>query len=121
MDFNGTTVRPGLVAFIRHVVVIPKIFGGEAPSEEKVAELRKQAEETYDKINTWIGEKDYVAGDSLSLGDLQIFHEVTTNAALMQADLSSYPNVERWYNKCLENPAIKAVNDKFLEGLAALG
>ena len=93
LDFNGTTVRPGLVTWIRHVVVIPKFFGGEPPSEEEEAKHRQTALDTYEKTNTWIGDNDDVAGSDLSLGDIQIFHEVCTNVTLMQADLAPYPNV----------------------------
>ena len=41
LDFNGTTVRPGLSTALREIVVGPTFFGAPAPTEERKAELLK--------------------------------------------------------------------------------
>ena len=69
LDFNGTTVRPGLVAALMPIVFGPALFGAPAPSEEKKAELMKGVADTIEKIGKWLEGKHYIGGEKITLPD----------------------------------------------------
>ncbi len=69
LDFNGTTVRPGLSGPFAQIVVAPTFFGAPAPSEEKKAELLKLQADTVEKIGKWLEGKHFIGGDKITLPD----------------------------------------------------
>ena len=66
-----------------------------------------------DKILT---KTPYLVGDHLTIADLLLFHE-TTNIELYDFDISYWHNVDSWYKRVQENPAVGEIHKKFREGL----
>ena len=103
-------------------IIGPKFFGMPEFEAKQVEERREQMNLAFDKITTLLGDKDFIAGDSLSLADLQIFCEVAENKVMAQADMSKYEKLEAWFNRVYENEHVKAIHDQFVETVqAALG
>ena len=48
----------------------------------------------------------------MTIADLQLFFEAT-DLILMKVSFDKYPNLTNWYNKVSENPAVKAIQDKW--------
>ena len=69
LDFNGTTVRPGVSRALVEIVVAPTFFGAPAPTEERKAELLKTQAETIEKVGKWLEGKHYIAGEKITLPD----------------------------------------------------
>ena len=121
LDFNACQVRPNLLPMII-AIIGPKFFGMPEFEAKQVEERREQMNLAFDKITTLLGDKDFIAGDSLSLADLQIFCEVAENKVMAQADMSKYEKLEAWFNRVYENEHVKAIHDQFVETVqAALG
>lgn len=104
LDFNATTVRPGLATALVEIVVGPQFFGGKAPTKERTAELLKQQAETVTKIGKWLEGKLFIGGQNISLADFQVFNEVNEVVGLMKLDISQNENVVNWFNRCLAHP-----------------
>jgi len=59
-------------------------------------EKYKKVEESYEFLNKFLENQDFVAGDNLTLADLAIIASVST-AEIVGFDLSKYPNVAKWF------------------------
>ena len=115
LDFNGTTVRPGVSAALVQIVVAPAFFGAPAPSEEKKAELMKTLYETVDKIGKWLEGKHFIGGEKITLPDFQVFNELLNVIAFMGVDVSRNANVSAWWARLLEHPVFADANTRVRE------
>ena len=120
LDFNGTTVRPGIATALFGIVIGPKFFGTPEPSEEKKAELLKQQQDTLDKIEKWLEGKEFIGGHKLTLPDFQVFNELASAVMMQGLDLSSHKNISAWWGRCLENASINETHEKLGSMLAAM-
>jgi len=59
-----------------------------------------------------IQKSPYLAGDYLTIADLQFFHEVT-NMLVYEMPFSQYENVTAWYNRILMVEEVKAIHEDF--------
>ena len=121
LDFNGTTVRPGVSTALFMIVIGPKFFGRPEISEEQKAEYLKTQSETLDKIEKWLEGKEFIGGHKLTLPDFQIFNELLSAVMMQGLDLSGHKNITAWWHRCLENSGIKEAHDKLGEMMKALG
>lgn len=75
LDFNGNTIRPSLLGSLRKLVFGPA-FGGPKPTYKQWTDTINGATATLEKFSgAFLG--THVAGDSVSLADVQSFFEVT--------------------------------------------
>jgi len=70
----------------------PIMFAKASADPEKY----KKMEESYEFLNTFLENQDFVAGDNLTIADLAIIASVST-AEILGFDLSKYPNVAKWF------------------------
>lgn len=97
-----------LVDYVRHTRALP-----EAERKPEVAEKAwKEVVPAFDVLETALAKSEWLAGPAFSVGDLNVA------AALYRAlsvDLSRWPHLQRWMNRCWERPAAKkarAMRDK---------
>ena len=69
LDFNACNVRPNMLPAIISVIA-PKFFGAPEPTDKKKEEDAEKMATACEKIQTLLGDNNYVAGDNLSLGDI---------------------------------------------------
>jgi glutathione S-transferase len=70
----------------------PIMFAKASADPEKY----KKLEESYEFLNKFLENQDFVAGDNLTIADLAIIASVST-AEILGFDLSKYPNVAKWF------------------------
>ncbi len=89
-----------LVNYMRHTKEYP-----EAQRKPEVAaEMWKEVTASFDVLETALTKPEWLAGSAFSVGDLNVA------AALYRAltlDLSTWPRVKAWLNRCWERPAAK--------------
>ncbi|HWI15893.1 MAG TPA: glutathione S-transferase family protein [Burkholderiales bacterium] len=97
-----------LVDYVRHTKALP-----EAERKPEVAEKAwKEVAPAFDVLETALAKSEWLAGPQFSVGDLNVA------AALYRAlsvDLSKWPHLQRWLNRCWDRPAAKkarAMRDK---------
>lgn len=97
-----------LVDYVRHTRALP-----EAERKPEVAEKAwKEVVPAFDVLEAALAKSEWLAGPAFSVGDLNVA------AALYRAlsvDLSRWPHLQRWMNRCWERPAAKkarAMRDK---------
>nr|XP_017000362.2 glutathione S-transferase D5-like [Drosophila takahashii] len=60
------------------------------------AEDFKKVEQSFDLLNTFLVDQDYLAGNCLTIADIAILGSVSTFDAL-EFDIGKFPNVFKWY------------------------
>ena len=80
----------------------------DLPEAERSAEAAKAAWDemvaSFDVLETTLGKSEWLAGPAFSVGDLNVA------AALFRAlslDISRWPKVQAWLNRCWDRPAAK--------------
>ncbi|XP_052835659.1 uncharacterized protein LOC128252187 [Drosophila gunungcola] len=85
--FDMGSMYPSLANYYYKVFIT-----GQYGSEEEF----KKVQEAFDFLNTFLEGQEFVAGDQYTVADIAILASVSTFDAL-EFDLSTYPNVARWY------------------------
>ncbi len=96
LDFNGNTLRPQLLGALRKLAFGP-IFGGPKPSYKLWKDTIEGAKTTLEKFGALL-QGTYVAGNFLSIADIQSFFEVTLFVEMLKYDLSHVPKINEWYH-----------------------
>lgn len=105
---HGQSTFPG---WVNHLALFESRLEVDVPEAKKV--FRQRSETLYATIDLHLGEHAYFACGTYTVAD--IAHFVWVNRHDQQKlDLSAYPNVQRWFEKILERPAIQ-------RGLAIVG
>ena len=78
LDFCGTVFRPGTTLPFYKGWVFPVATGQPPPTGKKLERIERTVDGTLEKLETFIEDKKYVAGDEISIADLQIFSELTS-------------------------------------------
>jgi glutathione S-transferase len=89
-----------LVNYVRHSKELP-----EPERDAKIAaEMWKEVTESFDVLENGLSKSQWLAGPQFSVGDLNVA------GALYRAlflDLSKWPKLQAWLNRCWERPAAK--------------
>ncbi|CDW80399.1 glutathione s-transferase theta-1-like [Stylonychia lemnae] len=64
-------------------------------------------------------EGDFLASNQISIGDFQIYFELT-NLILLKETWETYPAITAWYNKVSENEHVKKINEQWSAATSAL-
>jgi glutathione S-transferase len=87
-----------LVDYVRH--------SSELPAAERKPEVAKamweQCEQSFDVLEAWLSRNEWLAGPAFSVGDLNVAGALFRALSL---DLSRWPKLKAWLNKCWERPA----------------
>lgn len=85
------------------------------PEEKRNASAAKAAEAKLDRpfkvLNDELEGKDYIVGDRFTVADLNVA-AVLSWTLLIGMDLSPYPHLAKWLEKCMERPALKEAQSK---------
>jgi glutathione S-transferase len=87
--------------------------------KEPDAEKFKEAEKAVDLFNTLLEDKEYAAGDHLTLADLSMIASVTTFEPA-GFDFGKYLNVAKWIKRCKENIVGYQVNQDGIDKMMAV-
>lgn len=101
LDWNGNTFRNALsVAWRKHVTAFIDLFGPPASKEVKKSTF-ETALAALKKFEENFGDHHYVAGDSLSIADIQIFFELTLFlSTFSHIDLhKEHHKLAAWYDR----------------------
>ncbi|XKL62081.1 hypothetical protein PGB90_001914 [Kerria lacca] len=89
----------------------PLIFGGAPITDDKL----KKLEEAFEFLNTFLAGNEFVAGNNITIADISLVASVTTVQST-DFDISKYPNVIRWLEKCKSSlPDYEEANAKGVE------
>ena len=56
----------------------------------------------------------YIAGEHLTLPDLQIFHELTNEFTNGRENFEAFPHIDAWFKKMIVIPEIKETHDEWV-------
>ena len=98
-----TAVEPGLMAVLKSVLGVLGVTKDMDAAKAALAELARP----FNVLNMALDQRDYLLGDEFTVADLNVA-SVLSWARLAGADLSDYPNVEAWLERCLSRPAAAA-------------
>ncbi len=75
--------------------------------EAAAAKAEQAAQAPFKVINDILGSRDWLVGDGFSVADLNVAGVVSV-VRRINFDLSAYPNVDRWLERCITRPAAVA-------------
>jgi glutathione S-transferase len=97
-----------LVDYVRHTKALP-----DAERKADVAEKAwKEVVPAFDVLETALTKSEWLAGPAFSVADLNV---ASALYRALSIDISKWPHVQRWMNRCWERPAAKkarAMRDK---------
>lgn len=99
---------PALGVIIWQRLVAP--MTGDAPDEALIATAVPKVENAFSVLNAFIGERDHLVGDQLSLADLHLipnyFYFLLTPEGVALTQKS--PNLKRWWENMRDRDSVKA-------------
>ena len=102
--FAMTEVEPHLVTLLRNRVMNPPDQRDEKAAQAAVEALKAPMNALEESLKG----KEYLLGKNFTIADLNVA-AVMSWAPMMKLDLSSWPNVSAWLQKCLGREANKKV------------
>ena len=108
-----TSFRPGAVG----IIVLKfhgKIKAGKKLTTKELEDAEKKMHDGLKTLETTLaeGKTTFIAGDHLTIADLQIFHEVT-NLLIYEIPFNNYTAITAWFNAVLAVPEARAIHDAF--------
>ena len=89
-----------LVNYVRHTKELP-----EAERKREVADaMWQEVRESFDVLEIALTKAQWLAGTTFSVGDLNVAGALYRALSL---DLSKWPHLQAWLNRCWERPAAK--------------
>lgn len=102
----ATEAEPHIVSVLRHTMMLP-----EDQRDPAVAAQSQEAVKPPMKVlNDALAGRDWLVGDDFSVADLNVAGVVGT-ALRLPIDMSAYPNVTAWLDRCMARPAAQAANE----------
>ncbi|KAH8383411.1 hypothetical protein KR009_008475, partial [Drosophila setifemur] len=77
--------------------IYPQVRHNQDPDPEAM----KKVDTAFDHLNTFLEDREYVAGDCLTVADIALLASVST-FEVVDFDISQFPNVARWYENAKE-------------------
>lgn len=85
-------------------------------SKEKLSAIT----ESYTFLDKFLEEREYVAGDSLTIADFCCVSTISTATIIIPISNERYPNLSRWYHLCRSLPYYEETNGVGLNKLDTL-
>lgn len=93
-------MEPHLIA-----ILIEKFFKPEGRTNEaKIKEANEAMKRPLKVLDDHLKGKDYLLGNAFSVADVNVA-SVLSLAHLVGQDYKAFPNVQKWYERCLSRPA----------------
>ncbi|CAH1961066.1 unnamed protein product [Acanthoscelides obtectus] len=93
------------------------ILDGEEPDAEKGQKL----EEAINHLNNFIGDNQWVAGNTMTAADIIAVSNIATIDASGAFDLKAYPNLWQWYGRIKEALSSAGYNEVIKKGADMFG
>lgn len=77
----------------------------------------ESANEAYRLIEIFLGDNDWVAGDTMTIADFSLITVITTLDFFVPVTAETYPKVSAWIQRCQGLPYYEEVNGRGLEKL----
>jgi glutathione S-transferase len=102
-----TELEAPLLTYLMQSVVLPQ----EQRSPEKAREALGQLVKPLEVLEGALAGRSVLVGESFGVADLNVA-SVLTWARMVKLDLSKWPRVDAWLERCLERPAARRVREK---------
>ena len=97
LDIHGHTLKPLFAASYFELKLNQDIFGGKEPTEERRMEVMKSLNDALRDIDDYASESEYLAGDKLTLADIQYYNNVYNLVTLLDLKLDEFEHLNTWY------------------------
>jgi glutathione S-transferase len=98
--FANASLMPAMM-----VDIIATLAG--ARDEAILAALRSRADRGFALVESTLGQRDYLAGNSFTAADLMMMFPLTTMRAFVARDLAPYPNLRAYLQRIGARPAYR--------------
>ena len=102
MDWYNTTLWQHVRPIFWTLVRTPP----EKRNMAEVEEHRKKLASLFEVVDAWLAKRDYMAGQSFSVGDIPM-GVAAFRWLNLPIERPSHPNLERWYQRLTERPAYR--------------
>ena len=68
-------------------------------------------------IESSLGDNDYLTGENLTIGDVQVYNEVFETKTVLDLSYEEYPKILAWIERIGEDPVIQELNEAMKERL----
>jgi len=99
LDWHHSNLRFGAAGLIYLKVIAPIL--GQPSSEVDIKRFEIKLEASFERIESWLTQHKYIAGEEISIADLSAACEIVM-LIFLQYDFSKYPKTHAW---------LRAVND----------
>ena len=99
LDIHGHTLKPLFASTYFELRISQEVFGAKEPTEERKAEVMKSIDDAFKDIEDYASENEYLAGDRLTLADIQYYNNISNLITLLELKLDDYPHLKEWYEK----------------------
>ena len=93
------------------------MFGFEAPSDEEQKEMLSNMNTALAYIESQLGDKSYLTGDNLTIGDVQVYNEVFETKVVLDLTYEEYPKILAWLERVGTDEEIIELNKAMLKRL----
>jgi glutathione S-transferase len=100
--FAATEVEPKHSTITMNRFLLPP----EKRIEAAAAAAWDEVQRSYGVLESWLASRPYLCGESFTLADLNVA-AVLYSTRVIPLDLSAYPRILAWLDRCLERPAAK--------------
>ena len=108
-EYSDTKMSSTITAIFFQKFGMP-LFMKLPPDEGRIAELELQVPEVLEYLESQLSGKAFLAGDSISMGDLGVISNLYNHVACGYAiDEIKYPNLSSYYERTSKLPFIKSV------------
>ena len=118
LDIHGHTLKPLFAASYFELKLNQDIFGGKEPTEERRMEVMKSLNDALRDIDDYASESEYLAGDRLTLADIQYYNNVYNLVTLLDLKLDEFEHLNTWYQKMSLDPILEDLNKLMIESFA---
>ncbi|CAI2379954.1 unnamed protein product [Moneuplotes crassus] len=115
LDINATAYRPAFSAANNHLCFIPTFYGGPEPTEEKAEEVTQGVHSQFEDIDRILTDQKFIAIDTFSIADVQIYHEVLNVSTVCEISTEKYENLHAWKAEVEKIPEITEIGGVFIK------
>jgi len=122
IDMIGYHIGRWLTVYFFEELVKPILMKGQAPSETALKEAAGFLAQQLPVLEQALGKHVFITGDKITIADT-IGFSMLDIAEYTSVDLSTYPNIKKWYNSMKARPSYSRAMAKMPQGkmFAAFG
>jgi glutathione S-transferase len=102
-----TEIEPGLLAILIHRIMLPEEQRNTRVADEGEAGLARPLK----VLEAHLDGRDYILGGDFTIADLNVA-SVLSMAGMVSFDVSAYPKVAAWLERCTSRPSMERARTK---------